>query len=99
MLLFSEFFNVVYRHHEAAMIITILVLAVSGFILLTGSSDESKKPIVKAGGDTLDGRSYFRSRCHRIVVTTKNKTPLPEPSNPGGLTSLTEGKHHAKRST
>jgi len=50
MLLFSEFFNVVYRHHEAAMIITLLVLAVSGFILLTGSSDESKKPIVKAGG-------------------------------------------------
>lgn len=50
MLLYSEFFNVVYRHHEAAMIITLLVLAVSGFILLTGSSDESKKPIVKAGG-------------------------------------------------
>lgn len=47
MLLYLEFFN---RHHEAAMIITILVLAVSGFILLTGSSDESKKPIVKVGG-------------------------------------------------
>lgn len=47
MLLYLEFFN---RHHEAAMIITILVLAVSGFILLTGSSDESKKPLVKVGG-------------------------------------------------
>ena len=64
------------------MIITILVLAVSGFILLTGSSDESKKPIVKVGG-YLDDRSYFRSRCHRIVVLgatgllrlSKNKTP------------------------
>jgi hypothetical protein len=53
MLLYSEFFNVVYRHHEAAINITILVLAVSGFILLTGSSDESKKPVVKVGGILL----------------------------------------------
>ena len=59
MLLYSEFFNVVYRHHEAAIAITLFVLAISGFILLTSSSDESKKSLVKAG-----------SRYYRIAATT-----------------------------
>lgn len=53
MLLYSEFFNVVYRHHEAAIAITLFALAISGFILLTSSPDESKKPIVKVGGILL----------------------------------------------
>lgn len=72
MLLYLEFFN---RHHEAAMIITILVLAVSGFILLTGSSDESKKPIVKVGGILWMIAAIFVLGATGLLRLSKNKTP------------------------